>query len=180
MLVCASLLIALGFANIGIEVAAGSGAFGPLRGRPAGILIPAVNCFTLLSSLGLYIAWCVWVYRIHREFREFTYASHPISPGRAVGFCFIPFFSLYWMVYMPYQHAKSTHGYLRTGTTVVNPSSVLTFQILAIVPGYCWYGLSMLFMALAARSIQNGLNELWKQARSEMERSGDLGLPIDR
>lgn len=50
----------------------------------------------------------------------------------------------------------------------------------AIVSGSCLHGLSMLFMALAARSIQNGLNELWKQARSEMERSGDLGLPVDR
>ena len=143
-------------------------------------VIPAVNGFILLSSFGLSIAWCVWVYRIHREFREFTYASHPISPGRAVGFCFIPLFNLYWMVYMPYQLAKSTHGYLRTGTTVVNPSLVLTFQILAIVPGGCLHGLNMLFMALAARSMQNGLNELWKQARSGMAPSGGPGLPMER
>jgi hypothetical protein len=50
----------------------------------------------------------------------------------------------------------------------VSPSAVLTFQILAIVPGSCVLGLGLLFIALGMRSIQGGLNTLWAQARQDL------------
>ncbi|HEY7870817.1 MAG TPA: hypothetical protein VIF59_16410 [Methylomirabilota bacterium] len=44
-----------------------------------------------------YIYWFVCVHAFHRVMGEATGGAHPISPRRAVGFHFIPFFNLYWV-----------------------------------------------------------------------------------
>ncbi len=127
-----------------------------------------LNCFTSVAALGLWIYWLVWIYQVHKEMRNYTGYAYHISPGKALGFCFIPFFNLFWDVYMPYELAKGVQGYLRVRRDAVSPSAVLTFQILAIVPGSCVLGLGLLFIALGMRSIQGGLNALWAQARQDL------------
>lgn len=49
---------------------------------------------TWLVGLGY---WLFCVHRFHRIMAEATGGTHPISPRRAVGFHFIPFFNLYWL-----------------------------------------------------------------------------------
>lgn len=49
---------------------------------------------TWLVGLGY---WLFCVHRFHTVMAEATGGAHPISPGRAVGFHFIPFYNLYWL-----------------------------------------------------------------------------------
>lgn len=61
---------------------------------------PAINVNVSSAALVLYlIAWVYWlfcVHRIHRVLKEATSGSYPISPRVAVGFQFIPIYSLIW------------------------------------------------------------------------------------
>jgi hypothetical protein len=45
--------------------------------------------------------WFVCVYRYHKILAEVPRYVHPISPARAVGFHFIPFFNIYWIFAWP-------------------------------------------------------------------------------
>lgn len=125
----------------------------------------AMGCVQLLASLGLWIYWLVWVYIVHREIRDFTGGAHSIGPGLALGLCFVPFFNLFWSVYMPYRLAQTIRDRSAQQAAIITPETVLTFQILAILPGCCLLGLSWLFTALSMNHIQTGLNRLWAQAR---------------
>jgi len=49
---------------------------------------------TWLVGLGY---WLFCVHRFHKVMAQATGGAHPISPGRAVGFHFIPFYNLYWL-----------------------------------------------------------------------------------
>jgi len=56
-----------------------------------------------LIAIGL-AGWAYWffcVYRIHVVLRAATDGRHPITPGAAVGFHFIPFYNLYWLFKWP-------------------------------------------------------------------------------
>ena len=119
-------------------------------------------CVILPAMLGMWIYWLVWVYKVHNELRHYTFYQHRISPGKALGFCFIPFFNLYWHVYMPYELARTLPWYLGRPRGTNKSGLVLTYQILSIVPGSCIPGLGLLFYGLAMREIQELLNRLWR------------------
>jgi hypothetical protein len=124
-----------------------------------------MGCLQLPAMLGLWIYWLVWIYIVHREIRGYTGGAHSIGPGLALGLCFVPFFNLFWSVYMPYQLALTIRDRSMQRTSIITPETVLTFQILAILPGCCLGGLTWLFTGLAMHHIQTGLNRLWAQAR---------------
>ena len=48
-----------------------------------------------------YVYWLFCVQRIHKIIEQFTTGMHPISPSKAVGFHFIPFYNLYWIFKWP-------------------------------------------------------------------------------
>lgn len=118
----------------------------------------AISCFSELVLLGMVIYWLVWLGTIHSELRAFNASEFQTSPGMAVGFCFIPFFNLYWIPSMMYRAATGIDRHL--GGSRISPTQVLVFHILAIVPGCC-LGLGLIFYALAMMEVQKGLNELW-------------------
>ncbi len=49
----------------------------------------------LLLTLNIY--WLYWLYRTYKEVRAHAPGATSVSPGRAVGFLFIPLFNLYWI-----------------------------------------------------------------------------------
>lgn len=51
------------------------------------------------------IYWIFCVYRIHKILAGATNHRYPISPGRAIGFHFIPIFNFYWIFHWPHQLA---------------------------------------------------------------------------
>jgi len=118
----------------------------------------ALSCFSQLALIGMAIYWLVWLGTIHSELQAFNASEFPTSPGMAVGFCFIPFFNLYWIPSTMYKAAAGIDHQLGGGR--ISTTQVLVFHILAIVPGCC-LGLGLIFYALAMMEVQKGLNELW-------------------
>lgn len=59
----------------------------------------------LLVFVGI-VYWLVCVHRLHVILKLVPGWKHPISPGRAVGFHFIPIFYLYWMFKWPIEIAR--------------------------------------------------------------------------
>jgi competence protein ComGC len=127
------------------------------------IISGLVRLLAFGGMLGLWIYFTIWAYQIHAEMREWTGGAYPISPGKACGFCYIPFFNIYWLVYMPYKLAAAVNRHLGPTGRRTSPGAVMTFQILQqtlnLVCG-CIMVPNMLFAALSMRNIQNGLNEL--------------------
>jgi len=52
----------------------------------------------LLILVTVNIYWVVWLYRVVRDIRKFAPDALAFTPGKAVGFLFIPFFNIYWVV----------------------------------------------------------------------------------
>ncbi len=69
----------------------------------------------MLAVVGLLVYGLIWVYTVHREVRDFTGWQYHTSPGKALGFCFIPFFSLYCIVAMPYRLATWIEATMESG-----------------------------------------------------------------
>ena len=68
--------------------------------NPNAVKEPMTWWSVLLWLIGL-VYWCVCVYKIHKAILEMTDNHYPISPARAVGFMFIPFYNLYWIFKWP-------------------------------------------------------------------------------
>lgn len=119
-----------------------------------------------IAWLGLLIYWLVWIGLIHGELRRFTNYEYRISPAKAVGFCFIPLFNFYWLVYMPYEMARTLPRYLGGKSGSDRSASVLAFQLLAMVLWLCVSVPPVLFFALTMHAIQSVLNDLWRTVRA--------------
>jgi hypothetical protein len=55
---------------------------------------PALLPVWLLLTVNIY--WVFWAYRTYQEIRQHVPSATTITPGRAVGFLFIPFFNIFW------------------------------------------------------------------------------------
>ncbi len=127
--------------------------------------IPPLYLFLASFVGGVY--WLVCIYQVHVVLAHVPGWKHPISPARAVGFHFIPFYQFYWIFKWPREIANFVNGRLRQ--PVMKPVAVgvavLGALILRILdPGF---GLILLFFpmsyvseclrrALAAPTIQPG------------------------
>jgi hypothetical protein len=146
-------------------------------------------CGGFLGTVALWIVWVIWIYRAHNDVRRFTSEQYSISPGLALGLCFVPLFNLFWQVYMPYRLAqfiekesrigspsgRSMNPYARYGTEAatanVSAGTILALQIVAIVGGCCVHGLTMLLFSISAFMMQRGLNQLWRTAAANAPHS---------
>ena len=137
----------------------------------AGLLVP-------VASLAMFIYYTVWVYKIHEEMRCFTDGQYPISPGKACGYCWIPFYNLYWLVHMPWVLSEEINSYLDQRSEPVNSGGVMTLGILAFIPGAFIGGLSLVFRGWTMNLIQNGLNSLWLNQSDRTSTTTTTGRPI--
>ncbi len=59
---------------------------------------------------GIFLAgltyWFYCIYRLHKILAEVTNSTYPISPLKAAGYHFIPFFNLYWIFRWPNEIAN--------------------------------------------------------------------------
>lgn len=189
-LICAIALAAIGIASQVLNfvgpfqaaaVAPRSGA-APAAAAPAmmgfAFAFMGLACVALVGVIALYVYYTVWAYKVHQEFAFFSNGAYPITPGKACGFCYIPFFSLFWNCYMPFKLAKAVEWHLGAGRAprLLSPTAVLTFQIIGVVSGCVAGGLPILFIALSMRQIQNGLNDLWANPAQVPAAAG--GFPV--
>lgn len=61
-----------------------------------------------------YIYWLFCVQRMHQIIKQFTNGTHPISPSKAVGFHFIPFYNLYWIFKWPNEVSNFVNKWVET------------------------------------------------------------------
>jgi hypothetical protein len=127
--------------------------------------IPPLYLFLVSFVGGVY--WFVCVHRYHVIMARAPGWTHPISPARAVGFHFIPFYNLYWVFKWPQEIAKFVNARLRR--PIMRPVAVGVAVLAALIlrildPGF---GLILLFFpmsyvseclrrAFAAPPIQSG------------------------
>ena len=133
----------LGIATIAAEFAAVE--LHPELAKEGGI--PPLYLFLVSFVGGVY--WFVCVHRYHVLLAHVPDWKHPISPGRAVGFHFIPFYNLYWVFKWPKEIAKFVN--LRLHGAVMKPVPVGVAVLMALVlrildPGF---GLILLFFPLS-------------------------------
>ena len=73
--------------------------------------IPPLYLFLVSFIGGVY--WFVCIYRYHVILAIVTGRKYPISPARAVGFHFIPFYQFYWVFKWPIEIARFVNFRLR-------------------------------------------------------------------
>lgn len=56
---------------------------------------------TFVFFLAGFVWFCICIYKIHKVLLSMADSCYPISPARAVGFGFIPFYNLYWIFKWP-------------------------------------------------------------------------------
>ena len=133
----------LGFATIVAEFVTVS--LHPELAKQGGI--PPLYLFLVSFVGGVY--WFVCVYRYHVVIAEAPGWKHPISPARAVGFHFIPFFNLYWIFRWPREIADFVNQRLQGPVMRSVPIgvAVLAALVLRILdPGF---GLVLLFFPMS-------------------------------
>src|SRR5580693_5745485 len=133
----------LGAATIIAEFAAVS--LNPGLAKQGGI--PPLYLFLVSFVGGVY--WFVCVHRYHVLLAQVPGWKHAISPARAVGFHFIPFYNLYWVFKWPKEIANFVNARLRA--PVMKPLPVGIAIVGALVlrfldPGF---GLILLFFPLS-------------------------------
>jgi hypothetical protein len=109
--------------------------------------IPPLYLFLVSFVGGVY--WLVCIYRIHVVMAHAPGWKHPISPARAVGFHFIPFYNLYWVFKWPSEIAVLVNR--RLGQRAMKPVAVGAATVAALFlrildPGF---GLILLFFPLS-------------------------------
>ncbi len=62
--------------------------------------------FSFLVSIAAVIYWLICIYKVHKLLAEVTLKKYPISPGKAVGYGFIPFYNFYWIFRWPSEIAN--------------------------------------------------------------------------
>ena len=61
--------------------------------------VPPLEIF--LPAFVARVYWFVCIYRYHKILAAIPRYVHPISPGKAVGYHFIPFYNLFWIFKWP-------------------------------------------------------------------------------
>jgi hypothetical protein len=74
-------------------------------------IVPPLEIF--LPAFVTRVYWFVCIYQYHKILAAVPSYVHPISPGKAVGFHFIPFYNVYWIFHWPTAIATFVNDRLR-------------------------------------------------------------------
>jgi len=110
-----------------------------------GQLIPPLYLFLPVFIGAVY--WLACIYQFHVVMSRIPGWLHPISPARAVGFHFIPFYNLYWIFKWLQEIAKFVNSSLRR--PVMKPVMAGVAILVALVLRFidAGFGLLLLFLA---------------------------------
>ena len=113
--------------------------------------VPPLHLFLL--GFVSFVYWLVCVHRLHVILGLVPGWKHPISPARAVGFHFIPVYSLYWLYRWPKEAGNFVNW--RSQRTAMQPRKAGILALLAYLsvillgPG----GLALMFFALSYSNV---------------------------
>jgi hypothetical protein len=114
-----------------------------------------------LMGIGVLVYWLLLVFATHKDIRRLTAGAYDISPGKAVGFSFIPGFSAFWVVYMPSRLAGEVNRHLQPFGSGCSKGTVLAVQIASIPLGLILPAMAPLMYSISMLHIQRGLNRVW-------------------
>jgi hypothetical protein len=109
--------------------------------------IPPLYLFLVSFVGGVY--WFVCVHRYHVILAHAPGWKHPISPARAVGFHFIPFYNLYWIFKWPKEIAKFVNSRLHAPVMKPVPVGVAVLGALVLRLFDPGFGLILLFAPMS-------------------------------
>ena len=132
--------------------------------------IPPLYLFLVSFIGGVY--WLVCIYRIHVVLANVPTWSHPISPARAVGFHFIPFYQFYWIFKWPREIANFVNT--RVAQQIMKPVAVSLAILAALLlrildPGF---GLILLFLPMSY------VSECIRRALAVPPSRRDMDIPL--
>lgn len=120
------------------------------------------TCAFLLLAIPALVLWLVWLHRAHQDIRSISAGSYTISPGKAVGFSFIPLFDAFWVVYMPCRLSAELNRHLEElSLPRVATGAVMVSQIFSVISAPIFPGLTPLLYAVSMWQVQRGLNRLY-------------------
>jgi hypothetical protein len=98
---------------------------------------------------------------MHRDLQSLSGGQYSISPGKAVGFSFIPAFDAFWAIYMPWRACGELNQHLRSrGLAEVSGGAVLGCQIGSVVTALFLPCLLPVLYAASMWQLQAGMNRL--------------------
>ena len=109
--------------------------------------IPPLYLFLVSFVGGVY--WFVCIYRYHVILAMVPGWKHPISPARAVGFHFIPFYNLYWVFKWPIEIANFVNFRVRAKLMRPTPVGVAVLGALVLRIFDPGFGFILLFFPLS-------------------------------
>jgi hypothetical protein len=109
--------------------------------------IPPLYLFLVSFIGGVY--WFVCIYRYHVLLAAVPGWKHPISPARAVGFHFIPFYNLYWVFKWPKEIANFVNFRMRANMMRPTPVGIAVLGALVLRVLDPGFGLILLFFPLS-------------------------------
>jgi len=121
-----------------------------------GEIIPPLYLFLAIFVGGVY--WLVCVYQYHVVMNHIPGWQHPISPARAIGFHFIPFYNFYWVFKWPQEIARFVNVSLRR--PLMKPEWVGLAVFAAFVVRFVFDpGLGLLLLFVAASYVSACLRQ---------------------
>jgi hypothetical protein len=109
--------------------------------------IPPLYLFLVSFVGGVY--WLVCIYRIHVVMAHAAGWKHPISPARAVGFHFIPFYQFYWIFKWPREIASFVNSRLPQPIMKPVAASIAVLAALLLRLADPGFGLILLFFPMS-------------------------------
>ncbi len=144
--------------------------------------------YTLITSLIAFGFWLTCVYRFHLILKQVSDGWYPNSPGKSVGFHFIPFINLWWLLKWP----KDFGSYIKAdGNVRILPGALLgLILLLSTLVRFYDGGLSLLLIFSLGVYLRGKLKEYLVATdhlsipETENENSGRskwgrrLGIPV--
>ena len=107
----------------------------------------------LLNIVTFGIYGLVWIYKIHNEMLNHT-GNKSISPGKAIGFMFIPIFNIFWGIYMMFHVPGLIKNMdMDDNVSMSEQTNAGLIGIIGIIP---------IVNLIWAPLIQNALNRHWR------------------
>ena len=128
-----------------------------------------------IITLGIYLL--VWIYKVHEEVRDHSKSGHDISPGLALGLCFIPIFNFIWLCIIlgklvhRVNMMQSEDGYEK----IADPGWPVFWYIVGLGTSFIYIPLGLVSFVL----VQNALNKHWKwhQFKTSPVKSSEKSTP---
>lgn len=121
------------------------------------------NYAPLLGFLGG-IIWCIWLYNYHKILQKLSMGKYPISPGAALGYCFIPLYNIYWAFKWPIEVSKYISESSDFSIKIYSGILIGLLYIIALFINR-YYGIGLILIFMIGSYLNNKFYELYTWSR---------------